>query len=183
MAVYLVHDIIGVMKKSVIILATHGAPPRDFPRLEMAEFFNLHSQVEAGKTLEPGITERYQSLENRMRQWPRNERNDPFYTASASLAAELENQTGIKVLFGFNEFCGPDIGEAIDNAVSQGADNITVVTPMLTRGGNHAEIEIAGIVNQAVAKHPEVRIIYAWPFETADTAGFLARQVQRFNPS
>lgn len=173
----------GVMKKSIIILGTHGAPPRDFPRPEMAEFFNLHSQVEAGKTLEPGIMERYQFLENKMRQWPRTERNDPFYTASTGLAAELEKQTGIKVLLGFNEFCAPDISQAIDGAVGQGADNITVVTPMLTRGGNHAEIEIANIVNQAAAKHPEVRIVYAWPFETAETAGFLARQVQRFNPA
>jgi len=173
----------GVMNKSVIILATHGAPPRDFPRPEMGEFFKLHSQVEAGKTLEPGEMERYHRLETKMRRWPRDERNDPFYTASTGLAAEMEKQTGMQVLVGFNEFCAPDIGQALDEAVSQGAGSITVVTPMLTRGGNHAEIEIAGIVNQAIERHPGVRIVYAWPFETTDTAGFLVRQVQRFNPS
>jgi len=172
-----------VMKKSIIILATHGAPPRDFPRPEMAEFFTLHSQVEAGKTLELGPLERYHFLEHKMRRWPRNEGNDPFYTASAALAAELEKQAGIKVLLAFNEFCAPDISQAIDDAVNQGTDNITVVTPMLTRGGNHAEIEITGIVNQAIRRYPGVRIIYAWPFETADTAGFLARQVKRFSAS
>lgn len=171
----------SVMKKSIIILATHGAPPRDFPRQEMAEFFTLHSQVEAGKTLEPGALERYQYLENRMREWPRTEQNDPFYAASVALAAELERQTGIKAMVGFNEFCAPDISRAIDDAAGQGGDNITVVTPMLTRGGNHAEIEIAGIVKQAEKKHPGTRIVYAWPFETADTAGFLAKQVKRFN--
>lgn len=32
--------------RSVIVLAMHGAPPRDLPRDELAEFINLHLRIE-----------------------------------------------------------------------------------------------------------------------------------------
>lgn len=33
--------------KSVIVLAMHGSPPRDFPRADLAEFMSLHGRLEA----------------------------------------------------------------------------------------------------------------------------------------
>ncbi|MDD2472336.1 MAG: CbiX/SirB N-terminal domain-containing protein [Dehalococcoidales bacterium] len=168
------------MKDEFIILATHGSPPRDFPRGEMAEFFRLHSIAESGQSVTPEQSARYQELEEKMRLWPRNSENDPFYQASCALAAEMQKQSGIKVVPGFNEFCAPDISQAIGQAVADGAKKIVVVTPMLTRGGMHAEVEIAQIVEKAQSDHPGLEITYAWPFEITRVASFLLNQAGSF---
>ncbi|MBI3289752.1 MAG: hypothetical protein HYZ74_09575, partial [Elusimicrobia bacterium] len=42
----------------------------------------------------------------------------------------------------------------------------------------HAECEIPGIVLEARKKHPGVMIDYAWPFDLARVAEFLAAQLK-----
>ncbi|MDD2251602.1 MAG: CbiX/SirB N-terminal domain-containing protein [Dehalococcoidales bacterium] len=168
------------MNDEMIVLATHGAPPKDFPRQEMAEFFKLHSMAETGRPMAQAESMRYEELENKMRLWPRCIENDPFYHASHLLAAEMQKQSGLRVIPGFNEFCAPDITQALESAIEQGARKVVVVTPMLTRGGMHAEVEIAQIVEQVSKENPDVCIAYAWPFQTEDVAQFLLKQVKRF---
>jgi sirohydrochlorin cobaltochelatase len=170
------------LNKEFIVLAAHGSPPMDFPRTELAEFFGLHSQIEGGEKLPEDLAGRYQGLERKMRQWPRSHTNDPYYTATIELADKLKQQTGRQVVVGFNEFCGPEVGHAIEMAVEQGASRITVITPMLTRGGHHAEVEIRHIVDDARARHTGVEMVYAWPFDSGAIARFLAEQVTGFSP-
>jgi sirohydrochlorin cobaltochelatase len=55
------------------------------------------------------------------------------------LAAQLAQARGLEVLVGFNEFCAPSLDEAFAQAVAQGAQRVVVITPMMTRGGEHAE--------------------------------------------
>ena len=55
-----------------------------------------------------------------------------------------------------------------------------MVTSMLTRGGEHAEIEVAQTVQQAKGEYPDVSITYAWPFDTTRVAKFLLNQVKNF---
>jgi sirohydrochlorin cobaltochelatase len=50
---------------------------------------------------------------------------------------------------------------------------------MMTRGGEHAEIEIPAEVEAARTRHPAVTLVYAWPFEPGDVARFLAEQIER----
>jgi sirohydrochlorin cobaltochelatase len=162
----------------MIVLAMHGAPPRDFPRMEMAELFDLQGRVEHARVPLPAETiARYEELHARMRNWPRTPQNDPFFTASYELAASLEAALGIPVHVGFNEFCAPDLDAAVAAAVAQGATRVVVVTPMMTRGGDHAEEDIPAALQRAGAQHPGVEIVYAWPFETVAVARFLADQV------
>lgn len=168
------------MNEQMIVLATHGAPPKDFPRPEMAEFFRLHSMAETGRPMAKEESLRYEELENKMRLWPRNIENDPFYHASCALAVEMQKQSGVKVIPGFNEFCAPDIKQALESAIEQGAGKVVVVTPMLTRGGMHAGVEIAQIVENVSKENPHACIVYAWPFQTGDVAEFLLNQVKRF---
>jgi len=168
------------MNDEMIVLATHGAPPKDFPRQEMAEFFKLHSMAETGRPMAQAESMRYEELENKMRLWPRCIENDPFYHASHLLAAEIQKQSGLRVIPGFNEFCAPDISQAIGQAMADGAKKIVVVTPMLTRGGMHAEVEIAQIVEKAQSDHPGLEITYAWPFEITRVASFLLNQAGSF---
>lgn len=89
----------------------------------------------------------------------------------------------MRVLVGFNEFCGPSVetalGQAAEAALASGSARVVVITPMMTKGGEHAEVDIPAAVDLARRRHPQVRFSYAWPFETGHTARFLAEHIQR----
>ncbi len=163
--------------KTVIVLAMHGTPPKDFPRRELGEFFTLHARHEAHDLTN---VDRYLELADRLKRWPRTPENDPFHAASCELAQAISQEIGCDVIVGFNEFCTPDIDEALAQAACDGANRVVVVTTMMTRGGEHAEREIAQSVRLGRQNYPEVEFIYAWPFETAKVAQFLTEHVKGF---
>lgn len=167
---------------TTIVLAMHGAPPADFPGDELAEFFGLHMRLEHGRpgAEQPsGLAARYAALEEKMRNWPRTPQNDPFHAASLELAQRLEEATGTQVLAGFNEFCAPTLDAALDEAAASGAERVVVVTPMMTRGGEHSERDIPAAVERARSRHAAAQFVYVWPFDPADIAHFLAGQIER----
>ena len=147
---------------TVIVLAMHGVPPRDFPAAELSEFFGLHARIEAGgHGVPPAQRDRYRALEQRLRAWPRTPANDPFHAASMGLAANLARETGLEVIVGFNEFCGPSLDEALAAAAARRAGRVVAVTPMLTQGGEHAERDIPEAIDRARAAHPGAEFLYA----------------------
>lgn len=175
--------------KTLIVLAMHGAPPTDFPHAELGEYFQLHGQIEAahhkhgnGNGADVAMAKRYAELDAKIRGWTRTEANDPFYAGSVALAYELEKQSGHKVVVGFNEYCGPSLEEAFEEAHAIGAGRVVVITPMMTSGGEHAEVDIPAKVEEAQRKYPDVGFLYAWPFERKQVAAFLASQVTAFLP-
>jgi len=169
-------------EKTVIVLAMHGAPPLDFPRAELAEFFILQARIGHGESqdIQSPAALRYRELEEKIRTWPRTSENDPFYAGSLDLASELEQASGLKVIVGFNEFCAPTVDEALDRAVSRAEGKVIVITPMMTRGGEHSAVEIPQAVERARKRHPGTEFIYAWPFATDAVARFLASQISPF---
>lgn len=172
--------------KTIIVLASHGAPPSDFPHAELAEFFRLHAQLESGNGhghgVQPPVDAQacYEELEDKMRNWPRSEKNDPFYTGTISLAKALEAESGLPVIVGFNEYCSPSLDEALGQAVAKGAGRVVVITPMMTSGGSHSEHDIPECIKAAQVNYPEVEFIYAWPFDRSKVARFLTAQVVSF---
>jgi len=167
--------------KAIIVLAMHGAPPLDFPEGERLEFWGLHSQLEHKRGPDMGAQKlRYEQLEARMRAWPRTGQNDPFYAGSQELARHLRQESGLEVVVGFNEFCAPKLDEALARAAARGAGKIVVLTPMMTRGGEHSAVDIPEAIRRAQKKFPAQKIVYAWPFPTEDIARFLASQITRF---
>ena len=167
--------------KTIIVLAMHGTPPGDFPRQELAEFFKLHSRVEEVKgSNQESPQDRYSFLDNKMRNWPRNEQNDPFHAASQELAAHLREVSGYEVIVGYNEFCSPSLDEALQSAANKRANKIIVATPMMTRGGEHSEKDIPAKIDEFSNLHPEVEIVYAWPFDAVQVARFLSEHISRF---
>lgn len=166
--------------KQVIVLAMHGAPPNDFPRNEVGELVGLHGRLEHATGPErEGLQRRHDELETTMRNWPRTPQNDPFWAASLSLGRHLSQATECEVLVGFNEFCQPSLDGALDQAVAAGAEKITVVTPMMTRGGEHSEVDIPAAIRSARERHPGISFHYVWPFDPAEVARFLAAQIER----
>lgn len=165
--------------KTLIVLAMHGMTPKDFPEGEKNQFFKLRAALSRP---EPGLDrqaslKRLEELDRKMRQWPRTPQNDPFHFAATKLAEHLSAKTGYEVRLGYNEFCAPDLPQALDLAAESGAQRVLVVTPMMTRGGNHSEEEIPQLVEEAVKRHPGTRFIYAWPFAEEEIASFLASQL------
>lgn len=160
----------------------HGVPPNDFPRPELAEFFTLQGRLtRAAGPEKESLTKRYSQLEDKMRSWPRSPQNDPFYVTSITLAERLSGITHNEVLVGFNEFCAPELKEALDKAIEKGADKIVVVTPMMTRGGEHAEVDIPATINEFRSHQPHIDVVYAWPYGIDEVAGFLAQHISRFS--
>lgn len=164
-----------------VVLAMHGVPPRDFPKGEMMELFGLHHRLsQASESERNALKSRHDQLEARMRNWPRTPENDPFNAASLEIARALEEILESDVFIGFNEFCAPTIEKAIGEAASQSPDKIIVTTPMMTRGGEHSEKDIPQAIQRAQKLYPDVEIVYAWPYEISDVAGFLSKHIKRF---
>ena len=171
--------------KTVIVLAMHGAPPNDFPKRETAELFGLHTRLEAGHTAGPehdALERRFAELDAKMRAWPRTAQDDPFWAGSQELAEHLGTASGCEVIVGYNEFCAPTLDDALDQAAAQG-NRVIVVTPMVTRGGEHSQVEIPAAIQRARERHSEIEFIYAWPLDIAAIAQFLATQVARLVPT
>ncbi len=164
--------------RTVVVLAMHGAPANDFPGQELAEWFALHGQIEHASGPErKQLEQRHQRLEAKMRAWPRTAENDPFHASSLALASHLSDEVGLPVEVGFNEFCAPSLHDALERVVADGAEQVVVVTPILTRGGEHAERDIPAVIQAVQEQHPDVPIRYAWPFASEDVARFLASRL------
>jgi sirohydrochlorin cobaltochelatase len=158
----------------------HGAPPLDFPKDELSEFLGLHSRLgHGGGASQENRRRRHAELEAKIRGWPRTGKNDPFYAGSTELAEHLRRESGLEVIVGFNEFCAPSLAEALDQAAGA-AQKILVITPMMTRGGEHSAVDIPEAIRAAQKEHPSEEFIYAWPFPTQDIARFLSDQVSRY---
>jgi sirohydrochlorin cobaltochelatase len=163
-----------------IVLAMHGAPPMDFPKEELTEFFKLHIQMEQmPHEMQEGLRPRYDELEEKVRTWPRTNENDPFYAGANEMALNLQKISNYNVSIGYNEFCYPTLEEAILKAGEHRPDKIIIITPMMTKGGEHAGYDIPKAIEKAKTLVPEVPIIYAWPFDSKDVAEFLFTQVKK----
>ena len=163
---------------ATIILAMHGAPPQDYPRSDLIDFFKLHMMHDLGPdSFPPAMHEKHEVLHKKMREWPRTAENDPFWDASHKLAEELSRVTGNDVLVGFNEFCGPSIDEILEIAAQSGTNDVIVITPMMTPGGEHSSVDIPESISRAQEQHPRVSFRYAWPFDRTAVATFLAEQI------
>jgi sirohydrochlorin cobaltochelatase len=147
----------------------------------MAELFGLHARLEhAGEAERPALEHRHAALDVKMRAWPRTPDNDPFYAGSSELAAQLRRVTGNDVIVGFNEFCAPSLDDALAQAVAQAAERIIVITPMMTQGGQHSEVDIPAAIRRMQERRPDIPIVYAWPFAVSEVARFLAGQISRY---
>ena len=165
------------MHKSIIVLAMHGVPPKDFPRYELAEFFGLYLHLEHKGELPPDRRQKHDKLQKKLQEWPRTPNNDPYFHSSQKLAKELSIITSCEVIVGFNEFCKPSIIEALETAIAKNPPKILVITPMMTPGGEHSEVDIPAAIEHIRKRHPAIKIKYIWPFDLSKVAKFLADQI------
>lgn len=167
--------------KTIIVLAMHGMPPNNFPQKETLDYFMLHSRLENMPGPSPlQMQQQFEELDRKMRNWPRTQENDPYSFASREMADILSNQTGNEVVVGFNEFCFPSLDEAFEQAVKLNPEKIIVITPMMTRGGEHSEKDIPEAIERAEKKNPGIEFSYVWPFNINNIVKFLAEQIKEY---
>ena len=82
----------------------------------------------------------------------------------------------------YNEFCYPDIEDAIDELSKENVTKIVLITTMITRGGSHSEKEIPEELSDISVKYPGIDIQYAWPYDMNVFASFLTTHIKKFNP-
>ena len=161
-----------------VVLVGHGGIAKDCPAELVSKFKRLEAQRRAAGT-SPSAEER--ELDATIRQWPRTAATDPYRAGLEAVGAALRPLLdGALFALAYNEFCAPSVEESIEGLIRQGATRITVATTMFTPGGAHSEIEIPEILHGVRARHPEVSIQYAWPFDTSTIAQILNEQVRRF---
>ncbi len=164
-----------------IVLVMHGMPPNDFPEEDVVELVGLHRMIEgSGGDISKHVIDRFNTLDAKVRNWPRDAENDPFWDASLRLATEISSETRCNVVVGFNEFCAPSVTDAIEIASQSSPARIVVTTPMMTPGGEHSEGDIPEAIEKARGRFEGIEIVYAWPFSLSDVAGFLSSQVRKY---
>jgi sirohydrochlorin cobaltochelatase len=161
-----------------VVLVGHGGIAKDCPAELVSRLKRLEAQRRAAGTI-PSAEE--QELDATIRRWPRTAATDPYRAGLEAVGAALRPLlNGAIFALAYNEFCTPSVAEAIEDLIRQGATHITVVTTMFTPGGAHSEIEIPEILHGLRARHPEIAIQYAWPFDASTIAQILNEQVRRF---
>lgn len=161
--------------KTIVVIAAHGAPARDFPRWKVGVLMGLEMSL-LGRL--PLLSKVRESLSEDVCAWPRTSINDPYKAAVDELAAALQTELGLDVIASYNEFCLPTIPAALEQAVSGAAERVIVIPTMLLRGNEHTEAEIASAVDDARQRYLQVRFEYAWPFQPGNMLALFAGQVR-----
>ena len=156
-------------KKVAVIIVGHCSIPNDYPRIK--EYFKLHDK--GGKEFE--------KAEYEMVHWPRNENNDAYWAGFMKVVKEVERTNKYSSVHpAFNEMCAPTVDEALNEALKTNPDEILVTSIMLTPGGGHSERDIPASIEEFKKKHPNVKVVYAWPYEPADISNVLINQLNKF---
>ena len=98
--------------RKVIILVGHGQLPRDLSKEIREEYFKLRAKPR--KNLDEERL--YEELERMIRNWPRNNSNDPYWNSLHKLGDLIRLHGEYDVVVAFNEFCAPHIEEALEDA-------------------------------------------------------------------
>jgi sirohydrochlorin cobaltochelatase len=167
--------------KEAVILIGHGGVPTDFPRPLMQELRRLEAERMARKQKQ--MSPREAELDAQIRNWPRTPATDPYQAGLENLAGKLSAVLPERVVIAYNEFCAPSVEAAAEALIAEGYGTLRLLTTMFTPGGSHSEIEIPEIVADLQARHPGIRILYAWPYRMEDVAELLALRLQQARES
>jgi sirohydrochlorin cobaltochelatase len=165
------------MTAEAVLLVGHGAVPKDAPRELVTELKQLE-KARRGTPEPPSARE--VELDRTLREWPRNERNDPYRAGLLRAAEALRARVApVEVEVAFNEFCAPSIRDAVDRLVADRVKRIRVISAMVTPGGNHSEVDIPEELAAARKRHPSVAIDYLWPVDPELLGDFFARLLEQ----
>jgi len=161
-----------------VILIGHGGIPKDYPGDLVTKLKRLEAQRKAAGA--PMSKEEHE-LDQKIRLWPRTPETEPYQAGLDSLATHLKSLLdSTHFSTAYNEFCTPTLSEAIEQQITDGAKDITVVSTMFTPGGSHSEFEIPQELAELRQKHPDITLTYAWPFDLGKVAEMLSEHLKQF---
>lgn len=160
-------------KKKAIILLSQGMIPKDYPKEKAFEFLSLKLSLDFKGFTDLG---KLKILSEEIKNWPRNELNDPLYYSLKVLAEELYYALGFNVEIAFEDLCNPSFKDVIDSLIKKGFYYIIVVPVNYLLEPSE---EINKIIKEQSIKH-EVEIILAWPYKQGLKADFLASHVLNY---
>jgi len=162
-----------------IILVGHGGLPSDFPSDQVAKLMRL--EKERRRTKQEPSTEEIE-IDRTLRYWPRTAESDPYKAGLEQLHTHLSPLfNGMRVKLAYNEFCAPNLTEAIEAMIAEEVRHITVASTMFTPGGSHSEIEIPEEIEPLKSKYPDTTIVYAWPYDLSKVANLLKEHITSFD--
>ena len=164
--------------KKAVILVGHGGLPSDIPSEVVEKFMRVHKgRVKSGGP----ITQQEIELDTTIRKWERTPENDPYKAGLELLATHMEPMLeGYILKTAYNEFCYPDIEDAIDELSKENVTKIVLITTMITRGGSHSEKEIPEELSDISVKYPGIDIQYAWPYDLDAFSVLLSDHIRNF---
>ena len=169
-------------ERIAVVLAGHGVPANDCPPELVGEMMGLEWRKGGPGDAETQqrIHARVKELDAKIRNWPRDNGNDPYRDGLEELAEVFKPLLpGTMFAIGYNEFCAPSVPEAIESVIQAGATRVLVVPTMMTPGGVHSEKDIPREIEKMRQSYPEVQLDYVWPFELKDVAVLLSTHVQK----
>jgi sirohydrochlorin cobaltochelatase len=164
--------------RRAVVLVGHGGVPTDFSRAKVRRLMTLEGERRSSGR---PMSDEECALDAELRSHPRTPRTDPYQAGLECLAGALRTRLPDAALYlAYNEFCAPSVPEAVERAIAAGAEDVVLLSSMMTPGGSHSEVEIPELVAELQQAHPEVSIRYAWPFDVREVAALMAAQVARF---
>ncbi|MFP6684247.1 MAG: CbiX/SirB N-terminal domain-containing protein [Polyangiaceae bacterium] len=162
-----------------ILLIGHGGVPKDMPRSMLTELRSWQLAARGDGTEAAEATRRAGECEQAIRNWPRNDDNDPYRLGVEALAEALrEHMPGVRVKVAYNEYCAPAVDEALDALAEAGAREVDVLTTMMASGGSHGGVDIPEALAAAAERHPDLRIAYRWPVPPQRLAAMFAALIE-----
>jgi sirohydrochlorin cobaltochelatase len=131
-----------------VVLIAHGDVPLDYLQ---------NSRM--------GITEKHiEKWSDMVRNWPRNEENDPLYFDTLKLEERIREKVAYEVEVGNLEFSSPTLQEALDKLTERGVEKVYFMggTGFVDRS-SHTLADIPAAIAKLKEDNPDVEIEYIYP--------------------
>lgn len=145
-------------KRNSILIVGEGGIPKDFPRNDLYAYLILKSKIECGINLTEEESEIFENLNNKLKKWNRNFRNDEYFHSLFDLQKLIFNKTRTLTEIAFLEYCEPDLYEAIETLHKRGVKKIVLISPLLVLS-KEKEDKIIDILNFFKLKYENLNII------------------------
>ena len=132
-----------------VVLIAHGDVP--------LEYHQRSKQMETtGKHID--------QWSNMVRNWPRNEENDPLHHDTIELEKHIKEKAGYEIAIGNLQFSPPTLQEALDKLTARGVKKVYFMGGTSCMGrSSHTLVDIPKALAQLKEANPDVELEYIYP--------------------
>jgi len=153
-------------KRIGVILLSKGKIPSDYPKDKAFEYLLQKLYQNFGLNYD---SEKLKRLELEIKNWKRDEYNDPLYSRILNIAKELSFLSGYQVEVAFENLSYPDLEEAFQNLLFRNINKI-IILPLYFL--EELDERILKEIEKMKEKY-KVEIILAWPVDISLQVDYL----------